>query len=175
MFYIYAHCYEKGSKSGQPFYIGMGNRDRTLGKGGNDRTRNSDWHKTVAKYGFKTVVLAKTDDKSEAELLEMTLIMADFSNLVNRRFGSMPSLELLEKMKDTHPFKGKKRPEHSKKMSGAGNGRYLGSYLTPFGIFDSPHTASKATGIPATTIWRRCKILTSPKYDEWSFLPKEKR
>jgi len=64
--------------------------------------------------------------------------------------------------KPRYSTRGRKRPDHSKKMKslrGKSYPKYLGSFVTPWGVFDSSKDAIDAcnTQINITTLYRWCK------------------
>lgn len=64
-----------------------------------------------------------------------------------------------------------KSDEHKSKLSVA---HQIGLYVTPLGTFKSRIDASVANSCAIQTIYNRCKS-TSPKFNDWSFIPNKDR
>jgi CRISPR/Cas system-associated endoribonuclease Cas2 len=78
MYYVYAHT----KPNGEIFYIGKGVRKRIV----DTKNRNQHWQNIVAKYGFKSIVLAEFDNEQKA-LNEEALLIKYF-----KKFGKLTNI-----------------------------------------------------------------------------------
>lgn len=138
-YYVYAHT--KPDKT--VFYVGKGTRERAWSTHG----RNTRWQRTVAKYGYKVVLLADGLTQEQA-LEEEAAIIAHFKpfgllvNILDRgdisptcnpevafkvsvsasrwQTGRKLSEEHRANIAKNHAWKGKTRPEHAALMKDKG-------------------------------------------------------
>jgi hypothetical protein len=138
-YYVYAHT----KPDETVFYVGKGTRGRAWSTHG----RNTRWQRTVAKYGYRVVLLADglTHEQAIEEEAEIIAHFKPFGSLVNIldrgdispscypevaskislaasrwQTGRKLSDEHRANIAKNHGWKGKKRPEHSDLMKSKG-------------------------------------------------------
>lgn len=151
-----------------------------------------DWEKTIVCIGEKEEIRAL-----ETEILTMFDAKNDPRSF-NKHNQDLKFVcnehteETKQKIRDTHPWAGKKRPDHSKIMMGrkrkpehiekwasAMRGRKFTDehkealkkgmrkmqYITPFGIFASSREAAEQTKLPKSTVLYYCKSQNHPAWE----------